>query len=109
MRIEFDMPAGESHEWLVNHLKQKLVELYRQDRHISRAGVQFSKNPRDLDNEYSCAIDLTIFGSSISVRSSGESYERSVRDVLDELSKQVDKQVRGLREPPDEMVSSVRV
>jgi ribosome-associated translation inhibitor RaiA len=108
MNIEFDTPAGERHEGLLDRIKRKLIEFRKQDKQISRAKVRLRKDPSSANN-CSCEIDLTIYGSSISVRSSTTSYERSTKQVMDELTKRVNEQVQKQRDPPDDIYSSVRV
>jgi hypothetical protein len=62
-----------------------------------------------FDGEYVCEIDLTIFGSSIMVTYSAESFVRSASEAIAELEKQVQIQVHKNIEPPDDLFSSVDV
>lgn len=108
MNIEFHIPAGETQEWLVEHIEKKLTELHHEYEHISRAEVYFRKNPQAFDGEYVCEIDLTIFGSSIAVKQSAESFVRASSEVITELEKRVGEQIRKDGDTPD-IISSVDV
>jgi ribosome-associated translation inhibitor RaiA len=109
MHIEFHTPAGETQEWLLDHIKQKLTELHHEFDHISRAEVYFRKHPLADDGEYVVEIDLTIFGSSIMVEYTADSFVQSAREAIAELEKRVRDQEHEQKDPPDEIYSSVDV
>jgi len=110
MTIEFHNPAGAVQELVSYKISKKLTELYRLYKKISRAQVYFHRR-RTADGDYICAIDLTIFGSSMMVERTAKSYDLAAWEVLDDLSKKVQKQLQKEKQndPPDQIYSSVKV
>lgn len=111
MTIEFHAPAGTVNEWVIDDIKKKLTELHKLDKEISRTQVYFRKRPIAFDGDYVCAIELTIYGSSIMVERSADSYRQAASHVIEELGKKVQEQLQKEKqnEPPDEIYSSVEV
>ncbi len=109
MTIEFHTPAREVQEWVIDDIKKKLTEFHHRDKEISRAEVHFRKHPIAFDGDYVCEINLTIFGNSIMVQRSGDSYTQASREVLKELAEIIEDQIQKQKEPPGEIYSSVRV
>ena len=109
MTIEFHTPAREVQEWVIDDIKKKLTEFHKIDKEISRAEVNFRKHPIAFDGEYVCEINLAVFGNSIMVQRTGDSYTEASREVLKELSKIVDEQIQKQKELPDDIYSSVKV
>jgi len=111
LRIEFHNPAGSVNEWVIHDIEQKLMEFHRRDNEISGVQVFFRTRPVAFDGDYICAMEATIFGSSIMVERNAESYQAAAGLVLEELGMKIDEQVQRQKrnEPPDEIYSSVRV
>lgn len=111
MTIEFQAPAGAVNEWVIDDIKKKLAEFHRQDKEIGRAQVYFRKRPIAFDGDFTCAIELTVYGSSIMVERSADSYRQAASDVIDELNIKIQEQLQKLKqnEPPEEIFSSVVV
>lgn len=111
MTIEFHTPApfGEVHEWVIDDVKKKLSAFHHQDKEISRAEVYFTKNPVAFNGDHVCEIELTVFGNSIMVQRNAHSYMQAAKEVLHELAKIVQEQVRKQKDLPDVITSSVRV
>jgi ribosome-associated translation inhibitor RaiA len=101
--------VGEVEETVIDELKRKLMELHKADKEIARAHVQLKHSPGSFNGQYVCEVDLTIFGSSIMVAAGGSNYLSASRKVLDEVTRQVQEQIRRQNDPPDIMVSTVKV
>lgn len=108
MNIEFHAPHGEVKEWVINYLKEQLMELHRKDKQVSRAQVYFRDQPGGPEPKV-CEIDLSIYGDSLFVHRNAGSYEQAAREVLAELNRKVDEQIRRQSEPPEEITSTVKV
>ncbi len=108
MNIEFHTPHGQIKEWILNSTRDKLLEFHLRDKEISKATVYFKEQAGPKREEYACEILLSIFGDSIFVRRSADSFEQAAMLVLTELSEKVDKIIKQ-RETPDEITSTVKV
>lgn len=109
MNIEIFNPKDEVKEWLINYTSDKLMELHRQDAAISRALVYFKEEPDSPGEDKICEIELTIYGDSLFIHSKACSFEKAVRDAIQELSLRVDQQLKKHNEPPAELTSTVNV
>ena len=105
MNIEFYTPEGEVREWVINYMKEQLIELHNRNKKISRAEVYF----RDQNAMKTCEVELSIYGDSISVQRFADKYEKAAREVLKELTAKMDEQDRIKNEPPDEITSTIKV
>ncbi|MDP4252260.1 MAG: hypothetical protein Q8918_19350 [Bacteroidota bacterium] len=109
MNIEFQTPSqGLVKEWILKSIRDKLVEFHQRDKEISKATVCFKEQAGLKTGEFVCEILLTIFGDSLFVHRSADSFEQAARLVLTELSEKVDKIIKQ-RETPDEITSTVKV
>lgn len=105
MNIEFYTPEGQVREWVINYIKEQLIELHKRNKKISRAEVYF----RDQNSIKTCEVELSIYGDSISVQRSADKYEKAAREVLKELTAKIDEQAKIKNEPPDEITSTINV
>lgn len=108
MNIEFHMPHGRVAEKIINAVRDKLISLYRSYKVISRAEVYFKEQGRTDRNKF-CEIDLTIYGSSLSVQRSAGSFEQATGKTLKAIAEKVNEQISRLHEPPDIITSTVKV
>jgi putative sigma-54 modulation protein len=108
MIIEFQTPQGEVKKWVLDFVRDKLVELHKRDREIVRAQVYF-REMNGKKNEKVCEIDLTIFGDSIFVHRKADSFEKASRMAIDDLTEKIDEQIKKRNEPPDVVTSTVKV
>jgi len=108
MHIEFHTPEAEVKDWVLTYLRDKLLEFYHRDKEISAAHV-YLRQPGQGESDKVCEVELTIFGDSVFVRTRADSYEQASREAIEELEKLVEEQIRKQSEPPDEMVSTVKV
>ena len=102
MNIEFHMPHGRVAEKVVKSVRDNLIKLYR------RAEVYFKEQGRTERNKF-CEIDLTIFGSSLSVQRSAPSFQQATAKTLKAVTDKVNEQIEKLNQPPDIITSTVRV
>ena len=109
MNIEFQASQGQVKEWVIDHVREKLMELYHRDKRISRAQVYFREQPDAEGGSKICEIDLSIYGDSLFVRRKAGSFEQASMEVLKELTEKVDEQIRNQGEPPEEITSTVNV
>lgn len=109
MNIEFHTPHGEVKEWVINYVKDELIELYHRDNEIKRAEVYFNEQTDGLTRYQVCEIDLAIYGELLIVERKADSYDQAVRDALKELSEKVDEQIRIRNRLLDEITSTVKV
>ncbi|MDP4261379.1 MAG: HPF/RaiA family ribosome-associated protein [Bacteroidota bacterium] len=108
MNIGFHAPQGEVKEWVIDHVRQKLMDLYHQDKGITKAQVYFREQPDDERNKI-CEIELMIYGDPLFVHRKAPSFEQASNEVLAELAEKVDEQIRNQGEPPEEITSTVKV
>jgi hypothetical protein len=105
MNIEFYTPASQVKEWVINYIKEQLIELHNRNKIISRAEVYF----RDQNAVKICEVELSIYGNSISVQRSADKYENAAREVVKELTAKMEEQAKMRNEPPDEITSTIKV
>lgn len=110
MTIEFHTPYGKVTEKLVSFMRNELLGLSHSYKDISRAEV-FLKEDRNIitpENKI-CDIRLTVFGDDLHIHVRMENFKNSVKEAISELKKMVRQQVKKLKEPPDKIISTVRV
>ena len=105
MNIEFYTPESQVKEWVINYIKEQLMELHNRNKKISRAEVYF----RDQNVVKICEVELSIYGNSISVQRSADKYENAAREVVKELTAKMEEQAKMRNEPPDEITSTIKV
>ncbi len=108
MNIEFHMPHGRVTEKIVKSVRDNLIKMYRSYKNISRAEVYFKEQGRTERNKF-CEIDLTIYGSSVSVQRSAVSFQQATAKTLKAIADKVNEQIDRLNQPPDIITSTVRV
>ncbi len=109
MTIEIHSPQGQVSQWVIDYVKEKLMEFYHRDREIARAQVYFRQiedNPLGTDV---CEIQLTIYGNSLFIHRTAGSFEMASREAIEELTSRIDDQIGKQKEPPDQATSTVKV
>ena len=109
MQIEIHAPQGQVKEWLIDFVKEQLIQLHQKDKDISRAQVYFREQDDGLIKDKVCAMDLSIYGDSLSIHRKAASYEQAVREVLASLKEKIDVQLQKQNEPPGELTSTVKI
>ena len=109
MTIEFFTPQGEVPEHMILFIKDKLMEFYHRDAEIYGAEVVLRNQQVNPGHDHICEITLSIYGEVLMVHRTADNYLRAAREVLEELSLKVDEFIQRQKEPPDQIVSTVRV
>jgi putative sigma-54 modulation protein len=110
MRIEFHTPYDKISETLVNKLRKGILEFSHMNKDISRAEVLLKADERVISVKNKvCEIRLTVYGDDLFIHSRTESFEKSAKEAIKELKKMVMQQQKKQKDPPDEMISTVKV
>lgn len=108
MNIEFDAPHNGVKEWLIEFVRDRLIQLHRIDKSLTRAQVNFKLNDKP-GMEKICEIEIPMFGSSLFIHRAASSFEQAARDVLDEVGFKIKERHDTRNDPPDFVTSSVKV
>ena len=110
MTFEFQTPYRKVPEKLISEIRNEILKLSRLYKNISRAEVLMRHDKNIVPKENAiCEIALTVFGDNIIAHARTENFENSALEAIDELKAMVDKQVQTLKDPPNEIVSKVKV
>jgi len=109
MTIEFFTPQGEVPEYLILFIREKLMEFYHRDNEIYGAEVVLRNQQVNSGHDHVCEITLSIYGEVLMVHRTADKYLPAAREVLEELSLKVDEFLQRQKEPPDQIISTVRV
>ena len=107
LNIEIHTPGGKVKEWLTSYVRDTMLELHRKDKNISKAQVYFWQQAKTKNGDKACEIVLTFQGGSLFVYRKAYSYDKAVREVLDEVVQKVESKIRAQYELPDEITSTV--
>ena len=109
MNIDFFVADGEVKEWVIDLVKEKLLELYQLEKNISKARVNFKEQTESEGGTSVCEIELTIYGNSLFVHRNAASFEQAAREVMTELEERVKEQMRNQNQSFEEITSTVSV
>ena len=109
MTIGFFTPQGEVPEYMISFIKEKLMEFYHRDNEIYGAEVVLRNQRINPGSDHICEITLSIYGEVLMVHRATDNYLQAAREVLEELSLKVDEFLQRQKEPPDQILSTVRV
>ena len=109
MTIEFHSQPGKVKEWVINYVKDKLIEFHQRNNEISKAEVYFKEHINASQGDKVCEIELMIFGDLFFVHRNAESFERASREAIKALTETVEEQIKKQAEPPDVITSTVEV
>jgi ribosome-associated translation inhibitor RaiA len=110
MNIEFHTPYGKVSEKMITEIRKEIMEFARLNKKISRAEVVLREEPTIIAAENKiCEIKLTVFGGDIVAYSRTENFKESIREAMKELRKMVKQQMKKLKEPQDQVVSTVSI
>jgi len=110
MTIEFHTPYGKISEKLVKSIRNDVMELSHINKKITRAEIEFKEDPGILHGENKvCEIRLSIYGDNLFVRRSTENFEKSSKAAIKELKSLVRQQVKKQNEPPEFLLSTVKI
>ena len=108
MNIEFHEQQGLVKPWILDYMRNQLIELHHIYPDLHRAQVYF-KTGGKAQREKVCEIDIPIFGSSIYLHRSADSFEKAGRDVIHELKEIVEDRASRKNELPDTIISSIEI
>ena len=109
MTLEFHMPQGSVHEWVVNYVRDNLLDLHNKDNQISRGEVYFREKPFGAVHNKLCEIELSIYGGTMFIQRRASSFEQAARDAIEALTEKIDERMKLQGTPPDEITSTVNV
>jgi ribosome-associated translation inhibitor RaiA len=110
MTIEFHTAYGKVSEKLVNDLRNEILKLSHLNKDIKRAEVFLKYDTTIIGAENKiCDIRLTVYTDNLLAHSRTENFEDSAKEAIKELKRMVKQQVKKQNEPPDELLSSVKV
>jgi ribosome-associated translation inhibitor RaiA len=110
MTIEFQTPSGKVPEKIVSEIRDEILGLSHFYKHISRAEVVLREDGNIISAENKiCEIRLTVYGDNLLARTITENFKQSSKEVIKELNRMVKQQSKRQKEPPDEMMSTVKV
>jgi len=103
------MQPGQVKIWLLDFVRDQLISFYKQDTAITGARVSFREQDSLVENNKICEIELTIYGNNIIASRGAASYNMAVKEVLAVLDFDVQQHLQEQKEPPDIVVSTVKV
>jgi ribosome-associated translation inhibitor RaiA len=110
MTIEFHTPSGKVPEKLVSEIRNEILGLSHIYKNISRAEVVMKEDGNIISAENKiCEIRLTVYGDNLLARAVTENFKNSAKEVIKELNRMIKQQSKKQKEPPDEMMSTVKV
>lgn len=109
MTLEFHMPQGTIHEWVVSFVRDNLVSLHDKDHDISRAEVFFREKPFGAIHNKLCEIELSIFGGSMFIQRRASSFEQAARDAIEALTEKIEEKIKLQDNTPDQITTTVSV
>lgn len=109
MVIEFYTPEGLVKEWIISYARDAVMKLHKQYQEISRAEISFRQRMKEIHSEKICEIKLFIFSDTILTSGSGNSFDHAVRKAVAEVNKMMASKFKTSNEPPDEVISTVKV
>lgn len=109
MLIEFHSDRGKVHEWVIQFVQQKLIDMHHKNKNIAEADVYFREQADSNGGTKICEIDLTVFGDSVFVSRNADSFELAAREVTEWLEQIVADQVAQQKLPTEAVTSTVKV
>ncbi|HET9746270.1 MAG TPA: hypothetical protein VFP97_11195 [Chitinophagaceae bacterium] len=109
MTIEFYNPQGEVPEYVISFIKEKLMEFYHRDNQIDDAEVVLRHQHISAGVDYVCEMTLNLYGESLMVHRSGNSYLQTAREVINEIAIQVESFYQRRKDLPEQLHTTVKV
>lgn len=92
MNIEFNTTVGEVTENQLIQIRKQLLELAHLNKNINRAEVMLKEDTHILSEENKiCEISLLINGEHYITHKRSGTFEKSVKEVIKDLKKKVEK------------------
>jgi ribosome-associated translation inhibitor RaiA len=110
MTIEFHTTFGKVSEKIINDIRNEIIDLSHFSKNINRAEVLLKedKNIVPAENKI-CEIRLTVFGNNLFAHARTKNFKDASKEALKDLKRMVKQQVKKMKEPPDQVISSVKV
>ena len=109
MSIEFYTPQSEVPEHVIYFLKEKLMDFYHRDNEIDDADVVLRHQHLPGANEFVCEVTLNLYGESLMVHRSGNTYMEAAKDVVDEIALKIGDFFKRRNDLPELITSTVKV
>lgn len=110
MTIEFHTPYNKVSDELVNSIRNDVLKLSHINKHITRAEIELKEDQHILLGKNKvCEIRLSVYGGDLFVRRTAEDFEKSSKETIKELKRLVRQQEKKQNEPPDTLVSTIRI
>lgn len=109
MTIEFYTPQGEVPEHVISFIKDQLMAFYHRDNQIDDAEVVLRHQYISDGIDHVCEITLHLYGESLMVHRSGNSYLDTAREVINEIAIQVQGFYERRKDLPEQTTTTVKV
>lgn len=110
MVIEVHTHAGPVNGGLIGHLESQLSRMHRILPRLSRAEVHFRTDLEEMPyRQFVCAIDIEAYGNRFHTQVHQEDWPRAAEEAMSITEKKVKEMAALDREPPDVLLSTVKV
>lgn len=110
MTIEFHTTFGKVSEKIITEIRNEIIDLTHFSKNITRAEVLMKEDKTIIPSENKiCEIRLTVYGDNLIAHARTENFKDSAKDALKDLKRMVKQQLKKIKEPPDQVISSVKV
>lgn len=110
MTIEINTHDGPVNGGLIGHLESELSRLHRMLPRLSRAEVHFRTDKEEMPHrQFVCSIAIEAYGNDFTTVSHRENWHEAMEATLAVAEKRVKELAASDREPPDEVLSTIRV
>jgi hypothetical protein len=110
MTIEIHTHAGPVNGGLIGHLESELSRLHRMLPRLSRADVHFRLDEEEMPHRrFLCSIAIEAYGNDFMTLSHREDWPHAIEEALEATEGKVRELAAADREPPEEILSTVKV
>ena len=110
MTIEFNTTFGKVSEKMIHEIRNEIINLSHFSKNITRAEVLLKEDKTIVPAENKiCEIRLTAYGENLFAHARTENFKDSVKDALKDLKRMVKQQIKKIKEPSNQVISSVKV
>jgi len=109
MTIEIHSPKLNVREKMLETIKKKATTLSRFGESISRVEIFLTEENSPARDNKTCKIRLSIFGDTLFVQKTADSFEKAAMSVIRVLKRRLTQKFKERNLPPDAMTSTVEV
>jgi ribosome-associated translation inhibitor RaiA len=110
MIIEIHTHAGPVNGGMIGHLESELSRLHRLLPRLSRAEVHLRTDPGEMPHrQYVCSIGIEAYGNDFHTVVHHEDWHQAIDEALAITEGKVREIALADRQPPDELLSTVKV